>query len=91
MKLFLSGAMVTAYLVAGLFFLQFWKASRDRLFLFFAVAFGLLGLHRVALTLVALSDRGALWPYGLRLLAFLLILAAIIDKNRGSPPRNIHC
>jgi hypothetical protein len=86
MELFLSGAMVSAYAIAGLFFLQFWKASGDRFFVFFAVAFWILGLQRVGLTAAALMDQDTVWFYVLRLLAFLLILAAILDKNRGTSP-----
>jgi len=80
-----SGAMVMAYLTAGLFFLRFWKDTRDRLFGSFAAAFFLLALQRALLT-VAVDDgesRGALALYVIRLLAFLLILWAIIEKNRS--------
>lgn len=85
MELFLSGAMVTGYAVAGLFFLRFWRTSSDRLFLFFALAFWLLGLQRLGLTLAPHNGMNTLWLYAMRLLAFLLILAAIIDKNRQVP------
>lgn len=80
-----SGAMVMAYVTAGLFFLRFWKDTRDRLFGSFAAAFFLLALQRALLTITA-DDResnGALALYVIRLLAFLLILWAIIDKNRA--------
>jgi hypothetical protein len=81
--LFISGLLVMGYAVAGLFFLRFWKLSRDRLFAFFAAAFWLLALQRGALATLE-SDRqiGSAWLYVVRLLAFLLILAAIVDKNR---------
>jgi amino acid transporter len=84
LKTLVSGAMVMAYLTAGLFFLRFWRGTRDRLFAAFGAAFCLLAVQRGALSLIAdASDGGAaLWLYGLRLVAFLLILAAIIDKNR---------
>lgn len=87
MELFLSGAMVAAYATVGLFFLRFWRESRDRLFVFFAVAFWLLGLQRLGLT-VAAPDMpgGSMWLPILRLVAFLVILAAIADKNRGTSP-----
>jgi hypothetical protein len=84
MKLFLSGAMVAGYAIAGLFFLQFWRATSDRLFVLFAVAFWLLSLQRLGLTVAALTAGGTVWLYVLRLLAFLLILAAIVDKNRAT-------
>ncbi len=79
-----SGAMVMAYFAAGLFFLRFWKDTRDRLFGSFAAAFWLLALQRALLTLFVdehRSDSG-MYLYGIRLAAFLLILWAIVDKNR---------
>ena len=75
---FVSGALCLGYVVASLFFLRFGRESRDRLFLFFAAAFAMLAAHRVLLTL---ATDWELAGYGLRLLAFLLILVAIVDKN----------
>jgi uncharacterized protein DUF5985 len=84
LKALVSGAMVMGYLTAGLFFLRFWRHTRDRLFAIFAGAFWLLALQRAVLTVaVHHGQEGASWIYGLRLLAFLLILAAIVDKNRA--------
>jgi hypothetical protein len=82
----ISGAMAMAYLVSGLFFLRFWRDSRDRLFLAFAVAFGLLAAQRTLLTVLSDRPDAHLPLYGVRLLAFLLIIAAIVDKNRASHP-----
>jgi uncharacterized membrane protein len=81
---FISGAIVMGYWVAGLYFLRFWRRSRDRLFVVFGAAFWLLGLQRLALaTHPEWNDEyGSI--YVLRLLAFLMILGAIIDKNRTS-------
>ena len=85
---FMSGAILMGYCVCGLFFLRFWLTTRDRLFAIFSVAFWILGFQRLGL---ALSEPVEEWRTGLyvvRLLAFLLILGAIIDKNRartGSP------
>lgn len=79
---FFSGVLVAGYAVAGLFFLRFWKQSGDRLFAFFAAAFGLLAAQRAALAAVEHGTPNSTWLYALRLLAFLLILAAIVDKNR---------
>jgi amino acid transporter len=80
-----SGAMVMAYFTAGLFFLRFWKDTRDRLFGSFAAAFFLLAIQRALLTLFVDQrggdDSGTLL-YGIRLIAFLVILWAIVDKNR---------
>ncbi len=78
----ISGALVAGYLVAALFFLRFRRETGDRLFLAFAVAFAILAGQRAALALIPSSNRSELAIYGLRLLAFVLILAAIADKNR---------
>ena len=77
-----NGAVILASLLVGLFFLRYWKSTRDRLFLIFAVAFAVLAANRTALAFLA-DDETRTYIYWLRLLAFLLILVAIIDKNRS--------
>ena len=79
---FLSGAITLGFLVAGLFFLRFWKRTGDGLFLAFAIAFALLGLGQAvqALAHIPQEERGYLFL--IRLLAFSIILAAIVRKNR---------
>ena len=78
---FLLGMIVMACAAAGLFFLRFWRKTHDRLFAMFAVAFWVLGVNWLAL---AFTDRDEVrtWLYTVRLAAFVLILIAIIDKNR---------
>ena len=78
-----SGMLVMGYAVAGLFFLRFWRETHDRLFGIFAAAFALLAVQRAALALSSDPTGDQLLLYGIRLLAFVLILAAIVDKNRG--------
>ena len=79
---FMLGAIVTCCVVAALFFLRFWRRTRDRLFCMFAVAFALLAVNWVALAFTRADEiRTAL--YVLRLLAFVVILVAIFDKNRS--------
>jgi zinc transporter ZupT len=80
----LSGALAALYTVIGLFFLRFRARSGDRLFAFFAAAFFLLGVQRVALTLAREWGEHTTWLYVIRLVAFVLILWAIIDKNRAT-------
>jgi hypothetical protein len=80
---FLSGVLAAGYAVASLFFLRFWKASRDRLFLYFSAAFGLLVVQRAGLSWALQVGAPTEWCYVIRLLAFLVILAAIVDKNRA--------
>jgi uncharacterized membrane protein len=80
MILFLSGVLTMGYLVAALFFLRFWRQTHDRLFGWFAAAFFILALHRVFVVAMPDSELG----YVVRLLAFVVILAAIWDKNRAT-------
>jgi Family of unknown function (DUF5985) len=79
-----SGAITMGYAVVGLFFLRFWRDTRDRLFLIFAIAFFILGVQRLALVLTRHMIETGTELYLVRLFAFLLILAAIIDKNRAT-------
>ncbi|HEX8556449.1 MAG TPA: DUF5985 family protein [Sphingomonas sp.] len=79
---FIAGAATAGYLVAGLFFLRFWRRTGDRLFLAFAVAFWLLGGSQALLTATRTIIEDRSWIYLIRLSAFLLILAAIVGKNR---------
>jgi hypothetical protein len=84
MREVLSGAMIMGCLVAALFFLRFWKRTRDRLFAMFAAAFTMMAVNRFILSALAEESEMRVPVYVARLLAFLLILGAIIDKNRSS-------
>jgi hypothetical protein len=84
MREVLSGAMIMGCLVAALFFLRFWKRTRDRLFAMFAAAFAMMAVNRFILSALAEESEMRVPVYVARLLAFLLILGAIIDKNRSS-------
>jgi hypothetical protein len=79
---FTSGLITMGFLVSGLFFLRFWFTTRDQLFAAFAVAFWLLALNQAILGVadVPLEERS--WIYLLRLAAFVLIIFAIVAKNR---------
>jgi peptidoglycan/LPS O-acetylase OafA/YrhL len=88
-KTMMSGGLVMACLACALFFLRFWKSSRDRLFAFFSLAFGVMALNWLALALLQVDDERRHYLYVIRLVSFLLILYAIWDKNRegrGSRP-----
>ena len=81
---FLSGATAFGFLVCGLFFLRFWRRTRDPLFMAFALAFALLGTGQAVLALanIPTEERGSLFL--IRLSAFALILFAILRKNRAA-------
>jgi uncharacterized membrane protein YoaK (UPF0700 family) len=83
---FLSGALTASFLVAGILFLRFWRRTRDRLFLAFAVAFGLLALNQLVAAILGAGDERTPYTYALRVLGFVLILVAIVDKNVSAPP-----
>jgi hypothetical protein len=80
---FLLGVIVTCSLVAAGFFARFWIATRDVLFLAFAGAFALEGLNRIVFLFLDKPSVGDEAIYVVRLLSYLLILAAIINKNRN--------
>jgi hypothetical protein len=81
---FLSGAIVLGFAVCAAFFLRFWRRTRDELFLAFALAFILLGTGQTILALANIQDEERGSVYLIRLIAFLLILVAIVRKNRSS-------
>ncbi|MFZ5656458.1 MAG: DUF5985 family protein [Pseudomonadota bacterium] len=81
MQMFMLGMISMGFAVAALFFLRFWRSSRDRLFLYFAVAFGLEAANRAAYAWNGAQSEEVTLYFSLRLLAFSLILWAIIDKN----------
>jgi hypothetical protein len=78
----LSGAILLANAVIGLFFFRFWTKTSDRLFLIFALAFWALAIERILLLIIDPTHEFRSYVYTVRLFAFLLILTAIVDKNR---------
>jgi hypothetical protein len=79
--LFLLGFVAACSLVAGVFFLRFWRATRDFLFLGFAAFFLIQsGTNFVILTLPH-PNTANLWIFLLRLLSMLAVLAGILWKN----------
>lgn len=77
---FIAGATGALSGVAALYFGRFWRLSRDRFFAFFAVAFALFAVNRIALMSVDREHNA--WVYVFRLAGFVLILIGIVDKNR---------
>ena len=79
---FLAGAVTFGFFVCGLYFLRFWHKTRDELFIAFASAFALLGIGQAILALgnIPTEERGSIFL--IPLLAFALILIAILRKNR---------
>ena len=86
MNSMLLGAIAMGCLVAALFFLRFWKQTRERFFLFFALAFFVEAMGRAMLGALSVSAEYEPWIYLVRVGTYVLILIAIIDYNR-KPPR----
>jgi hypothetical protein len=78
------GAIAMACFTASLFFLRFWKETKDRFFLFFSISFVAEGTVRVVQVLVDHDNEQAPYIYLIRLFGFSVILYAIFDKNRRS-------
>ena len=87
---FLYGATFLGDLVIAVFFLRFWRQSRDRLFAIFSLAFFAFAINRVLLTFLGEGDEARTFVYIVRLISFLLIIAAVIDKNRPGKHRGPH-
>jgi len=78
---FLSGAVTAGYLVAAGFFFRFFRKTGDRLFVAFAVAFLFFALNQALVGLFHVTTEPESLVYVLRILGFVVILAAILDKN----------
>ena len=84
---FMNGGAFLACAVIALCFYRFWRQTGDRLFGIFALAFAVFGANRAILTALAEDSDGRVYVYVVRLIAFLLIIGAIVEKNRVSDPR----
>jgi hypothetical protein len=77
----LLGALAMATLAVAVIFLRYWRDSGDRLFLYFALSFFVQSVNRVALS-VANANEAYPWHYFIRFIAYMLIVAGILHKNR---------
>jgi hypothetical protein len=80
---FLLGIIFTTSITVGVYFLKFWHRTGDLLFLAFSAAFIIEGLNRIGFLFIERPNEGSPIIYLVRLLAFLLIIVAIVWKNRG--------
>jgi len=80
---FLHGLNTMGYALAGLFFLRFWRQTRDRFFMRFAAAFWLFAINYATGALFGFDARSIV-GYVFRLIGFALIISAILSKNVGS-------
>ena len=87
MTTFINGAVAMGFFIVGLFFLKFWRDSRDRLFMTFALAFWIFAVDYAVLGLVAFASEQRPYVFLLRLVGFVTILGGIGDKKWGARPR----
>jgi hypothetical protein len=78
---FLLGIIVTCSLVAAAYFFRFWRKTRDSLFLCFSLAFLIEGLNRAGFLALDEPQGGSVAAYSIRLVSYLLLLAAIAFKT----------
>ena len=83
---FLLGATTMGCLTVAVFFVRFWRSTGDRFFALFALAFATFAANRFVLLFLDEGDEARTAVYVVRMLAFLLIIAAIVDKNRARAP-----
>jgi hypothetical protein len=79
---FLDGASCLACAAVAMVLLRFWRLSGDRLLLLFGLAFVVLAVNRIGLAVLDDDSEAGTFVYLARAVAFGLILAAIVDKNR---------
>ena len=81
MTQFLLGAIAMGSAVAALLFLRYWRRTGDRLFLYFSASFLLEAVNRALFAWNGAHSEEATLYYLVRLLAYGLILWAIVEKN----------
>jgi len=86
---FAAGMITMGYLVAGVFFLRFWFRVRDILFPIFALAFWLLALNQALLAIFEIRDESRSMVFVFRLVAYILIAAAVAAKNLNARGKNL--
>jgi hypothetical protein len=80
MTTFLLGAMAMGCAVVALFFFRFYRDTRDRLFLYFGLSFLIEAANRTQFALIEAREDAPIY-YAVRLVAYLLILWAVLEKN----------
>lgn len=78
---FISGCIFFGFLVVAGHFFKFWKTTRDKFFLLFAIAFVLFAVERFCMDLFIGAETLS-YIYIIRLFAACFVIAAIIHKNR---------
>ncbi|MFZ5894647.1 MAG: DUF5985 family protein [Myxococcota bacterium] len=79
---FLRGAIAMSCLVSALFFLRFWRDSRERLMLTLACAFLILGGSWTLLATNLWDEETDAHIFAFRALAFGIIALGVLRKNQ---------
>ena len=83
LDVFLLGFISACSLGATIFFLRFWRDTRDLLFLAFAAFFAIQSILDIFALEQSHPNEGTAGLFILRLLSVLLVLGAIVRKNIG--------
>jgi hypothetical protein len=83
---FLHGALTLACLAVGVKFLKYYQLSRDRFFVWFAVAFFTFATGVILRVFVVRTIEHSHLLFLPRVIGFSLIIVAIVDKNRHHKP-----
>lgn len=78
---FAYGMLTALSFIAGVFFVRYWRQTRDRFFVFLVIAFWALAANWASLAGNS-NEEHAAYFYLPRLVAFLVLLVGIVDKNR---------
>ena len=84
MRQLLWGMLTVETVGVALFFLCFWRLSGERLFVYFALALTAIAINWVGLWALDPAFELRYYMYLFRLLAVILIIAGIGDRNYGS-------
>lgn len=83
MAQFLLGVTACGCFVIALFFARFWRATRDPFFALMGLGFAVFAGNRVVLSILDENSEARPAAYVVRLLAFAIIVAAIVVKDRA--------
>lgn len=81
---FLSGMTAMGFLVTSLLFIRYWRRTHDNIFAWFGLSFAILALTQALPIVFEIPREEDSWVYLLRLLAFSLIIVAILRKNKSA-------
>jgi zinc transporter ZupT len=83
MTTFIYGVLTALSATIAIFFFKLFRDAKDRLFGFFAAAFGVLAIDWLAHAVLAPRHESQHYLFLIRLLSFVLIIAGIVGKNRS--------